>query len=85
NRISETSRPIGTEISDKRTKLTGRAGALYLFDNGLAPYLSYSESFNPNSYSDSAGNPLAPTDGTQWEVGLKYQPPGTDNLFTASW
>ncbi|MGE8451223.1 MAG: TonB-dependent siderophore receptor [Pseudomonadales bacterium] len=84
NRLAEDKRPLGTEISDKRTKLTGRAGALYLFDNGLAPYLSYSESFNPNSYADSAGNPLPPTDGTQWEVGLKYQPPGTENLFTAS-
>lgn len=84
NRLAEAQRPLGTEISDKRTKLTGRAGALYLFDNGLAPYVSYSESFNPNSYADSAGNPLPPTDGTQWEVGLKYQPPGTDNLFTAS-
>jgi iron complex outermembrane receptor protein len=84
NRLAEAGRPEGTEINDKRTKLTGRAGALYLFDNGIAPYISYSESFNPNSYSDSAGNPLAPTDGTQWEVGLKYQPPGTDNLFTAS-
>ncbi|SQF93568.1 TonB-dependent siderophore receptor [Paucimonas lemoignei] len=84
NRLAETGRPAGTEISDRRTKLTGRAGALYLFDNGIAPYLSYSESFNPNSYSDSAGNPLAPTDGTQWEAGIKYQPPGTDNLFTAS-
>lgn len=84
NRLAESGRPEGTEINDKRTKLTGRAGALYLFDNGIAPYISYSESFNPNSYSDSAGNPLAPTDGTQWEVGLKYQPPGTDNLFTAS-
>jgi len=84
NRIAEAGRPVGTEINDRRTKLTGRAGALYLFDNGLAPYVSYSESFNPNSYADSAGNPLAPTDGTQWEVGLKYQPPGTDNLFTAS-
>lgn len=84
NRLAETGRPAGTEISDRRTKLTGRAGVLYLFDNGIAPYLSYSESFNPNSYSDSAGNPLAPTDGTQWEAGIKYQPPGTDNLFTAS-
>ncbi|CAI8910599.1 Ferrioxamine B receptor [Pseudomonas chlororaphis] len=84
NRLAETSRPLGTEINDKRTKLTGRAGALYLFDNGLAPYISYSESFNPNSYADSAGNPLAPTDGTQWELGLKYQPPGTDDLYTAS-
>ncbi|MGR4043964.1 TonB-dependent siderophore receptor [Pseudomonas sp. 910_21] len=84
NRLAEDKRPLGTEISDKRTKLTGRAGVLYLFDNGLAPYLSYSESFNPNSYADSAGNPLPPTDGTQWEAGLKYQPPGTENLFTAS-
>ncbi|WP_277590175.1 TonB-dependent siderophore receptor [Pseudomonas chlororaphis] len=84
NRLTEASRPVGTEINDKRTKLTGRAGALYLFDNGLAPYISYSESFNPNSYADSAGNPLAPTDGTQWELGLKYQPPGTDDLYTAS-
>lgn len=84
NRLAEAQRPLGTEISDKRTKLTGRAGALYLFDNGLAPYVSYSESFNPNSYADSAGNPLPPTDGTQWEVGLKYQPPGRDDLFTAS-
>ncbi|CAH0258400.1 TonB-dependent siderophore receptor [Pseudomonas brassicacearum] len=84
NRIAEFGRPEGTEINDKRTKLTGRAGALYLFDNGLAPYISYSESFNPNSYADSAGNPLPPTDGKQWELGLKYQPPGTDDLYTAS-
>ncbi|MBD8576533.1 TonB-dependent siderophore receptor [Pseudomonas syringae] len=84
NRLAEAGRPEGTERQDKRTKTTGRAGVLYLFDNGLAPYLSYSESFNPNSYSDSAGNPLAPTDGKQWEAGLKYQPPGTDDLFTAS-
>jgi iron complex outermembrane receptor protein len=84
NRIAESGRPEGTEINDKRTKSTDRAGVLYLFDNGIAPYLSYSESFNPNSYSDSAGNPLAPTDGKQWEAGIKYQPPGTDNLFTAS-
>ncbi|WP_334598611.1 TonB-dependent siderophore receptor [Pseudomonas alvandae] len=84
NRIAEFGRPEGTEINDKRTKLTGRVGALYLFDNGLAPYISYSESFNPNSYADSAGNPLPPTDGKQWELGLKYQPPGTDDLYTAS-
>ncbi len=84
NRIAETGRPEGTVISDQRSKLTTRAGVLYLFDNGLAPYISYSESFNPNSYSDASGNPLPPTDGTQWEAGLKYQPPGSENLYTAS-
>ncbi|BAP42584.1 TonB-dependent siderophore receptor [Pseudomonas sp. LJDD11] len=84
NRLAEFARPLGTEVEDRRSKFTGRAGVLYLFDNGVAPYLSYSESFNPNSFADSNGNPLAPTDGTQWEAGIKYQPPGTDNLFTAS-
>ncbi len=84
NRIAEYNRPLGTKISDERSKLTSRAGVLYLFDNGIAPYISYSESFNPNSYSDASGNPLPPTDGTQWEAGLKYQPPGSDNLYTAS-
>ncbi|WP_240995743.1 TonB-dependent receptor domain-containing protein, partial [Pseudomonas viridiflava] len=29
NRIAEAGRPVGTEINDRRTKLTGRAGALY--------------------------------------------------------
>jgi len=84
NRIAEYNRPLGTTISDQRSKLTSRAGVLYLFDNGLAPYISYSESFNPNSYSDASGNPLPPTDGKQWEAGLKYQPPGSENLYTAS-
>ncbi len=84
-KTSEENRDIeGSRVSDSPTKLTGRAGVLYVFDNGIAPYISYSESFNPNSVSDQNGKPLAPTEGTQWETGIKYQPPGTDNLFTAS-
>lgn len=83
-KVSEENRDSDTRVSDNRTKFTTRAGVLYLFDNGIAPYLSYSESFNPNTVSDQDGRPLAPTEGTQWEAGIKYQPPGTDNLFTAS-
>ncbi|MDD0977352.1 TonB-dependent siderophore receptor [Pseudomonas fontis] len=84
-KTSDESRDIaGSRVTDERTKLTGRAGVLYLFDNGIAPYISYSESFNPNGVSDQDRKPLAPTEGTQWEAGVKYQPPGTDNLFTAS-
>lgn len=30
------------------SKLTGRAGILYAFDNGISPYISYSTSFEPN-------------------------------------
>ncbi|MFK3944004.1 TonB-dependent siderophore receptor [Pseudomonas monteilii] len=83
-KVSEENRDTGIRVSDDRSKFSGRAGVLYVFENGLAPYVSYSESFNPNTVSDQEGRPLAPTEGTQWEAGLKYQPPGTDNLFTAS-
>jgi len=57
---------------------TGRAGAVYLFDNGLAPYVSYSESFEPQSGTDRNRNPFDPTTGRQYEVGVRYQPPGTN-------
>lgn len=83
-KVSEENRDTDTKVNDDRSKFTTRAGVLYLFENGVAPYVSYSESFNPNTVSDQNGRPLAPTEGTQWETGIKYQPPGTDNLFTAS-
>lgn len=83
-KVSEENRDTDTQVNDDRSKFTTRAGVLYLFENGIAPYVSYSESFNPNTVSDQSGRPLAPTEGTQWEAGIKYQPPGTDNLFTAS-
>ncbi|AUA31206.1 TonB-dependent siderophore receptor [Pseudomonas sp. SGAir0191] len=83
-KVSEDNRDTDTRVSDKRSNFTTRAGVLYLFENGLAPYVSYSESFNPNTVSDQDGKPLAPTEGTQWEAGIKYQPPGSDNLYTAS-
>lgn len=62
---------------------TERAGLSYIFDNGVAPYVSYSTSFQPvTDQVDAAGNPFKPTTGTQYEAGIKYQPPGTKSLFT---
>ncbi|WP_348943776.1 TonB-dependent siderophore receptor [Chitinibacter sp. FCG-7] len=60
-----------------------RLGVLYLFDNGLAPYASYSESFDPSSNVDAAGKVLQPSRGTQWEVGVKYQPNSATMLTAA--
>jgi iron complex outermembrane receptor protein len=65
-------------------RFSGHLGALYTFDNGIAPYLSYSTSFNPTSNYSSGQQILAPTTGKQWELGIKYQPPGTDDLYTAA-
>lgn len=53
---------------------TGRAGVTYLADNGLAPYISYAESFVPNSGTDSQNRTFDPSKAHQYEVGVKYQP-----------
>ncbi|GGA86250.1 ligand-gated channel [Brucella endophytica] len=66
-------------------KLTGRAGLSYLFDNGLAPYISYSTSFEPVAGADArTGNPFEPTKGEQVEAGIKYQPEGWNGFFAAA-
>lgn len=66
-------------------KATGRVGLVYLADNGLAPYVSYSQSFQPASVSNPAyGNAFAPLEGEQYELGVRYQPPGSDSMISAA-
>lgn len=64
-------------------KFTWRTGAVYNFVNGLAPYFSYSTSFQPEVGVDVANQPLKPTTAEQYELGIKYQPIETV-LFTAA-
>ncbi|NMG67285.1 TonB-dependent siderophore receptor [Azoarcus indigens] len=71
-----------TDYDDDAT--TGRAGLVYLFDNGFAPYLSYAESFEPTTGRDAGGRAFKPTEGKQYEVGLRYQPAGQALSVTAS-
>ncbi|WP_244509898.1 TonB-dependent siderophore receptor [Rhizobium sp. AC27/96] len=70
------------ERSDNATSY--RAGLLYLFDNGIAPYVSYATSFEPSTTTNASGNPFKPTEAQQYEIGVKYQPTGLDALFTLS-
>src|SRR5690606_2645534 len=66
--------------------LTWRAGALYAFDNGIAPYVSYATSFEPALYMAPAGKPaFKPTTADQFEVGVKYAPEGSGLLLTAAY
>jgi iron complex outermembrane receptor protein len=72
------------QISQVDDELTWRVGGLYLFDNGLAPYASYSTSFLPNTGTSAPQRgmaPFDPTTGEQYEVGLKYQPPGLNSFI----
>ncbi|KKM07340.1 hypothetical protein LCGC14_1734930, partial [marine sediment metagenome] len=76
-------------LSDTRSNLddqqtTGSAGLLYAFDNGISPYISYATSYIATFSSDVSGKQYKPTEGEQWEVGIKYQPIGMDSFFTAS-
>jgi iron complex outermembrane receptor protein len=63
---------------------TGRAGLVYLFDNGWAPYVSYATSFAPETGNDVDGKPLSPSRGKQIEAGVRYQPEGQAVSYTAA-
>ncbi|SDV50125.1 TonB-dependent siderophore receptor [Chitinasiproducens palmae] len=65
-------------------RLTWRAGLVYLFDNGFAPYLSYATSFQPGLGSTYNGAALKPTTGQSVEAGIKYQPPGQSSFAMLS-
>ncbi|MNM84393.1 Ferrichrome-iron receptor precursor [compost metagenome] len=66
----------------KDNEFTGRAGLNYVFENGIAPYVSYSESFEPTSGTDVNGNTFAASKGKQYEAGVKFAP--KDRPITAS-
>ena len=56
---------------------TWRAGLAYLFDNGITPYASYSTSFEPPAGLGTGNVALDPVTAQQYEIGVKYQPPGS--------
>lgn len=65
-------------------EFTWRGGVNYLFDNGVTPYFSYSESFEPNSQVGESGNIFAPSKGKQYEAGVKYVPSDRPIVLTGA-
>lgn len=63
---------------------SGRAGLSYQFTNGLAPYVSYSTSFEPQAGTTYESTPFQPTTGEQIEAGVKFKPAGINALIQAS-
>ncbi|MGF6563067.1 TonB-dependent siderophore receptor [Erwinia aphidicola] len=79
-------RLANTDLTYNDSAFTGRAGLLYAFDNGVSPYISYSTSFEPVLAQPAPGSdPLKPTTGAQTEVGVKFQPVGSNTMMTVSW
>ncbi len=60
-------------------------GVLYNFANGISPYASYSESFEPQIGTDINGKQLEPEEARQYEVGFKIQPSSFPGLITAAY
>lgn len=78
NRVS------GVLDSRNDRQFTWRGGVNYLFDNGVTPYFSYSESFEPNSQVGESGNIFAPSKGKQYEAGVKYVPSDRPIVLTGA-
>jgi iron complex outermembrane receptor protein len=83
---SNTGQSEGTPIDDHLA--TGafnvQASALYAFDNGISPYVSYATSFQPVTNRSASNEILDPARGQQFEAGVKYQPPGSDIFLSAA-
>ncbi|MFG6175948.1 TonB-dependent siderophore receptor [Halomonas sp. THAF12] len=82
-----------TDNVDRTTGTTQRAdddqvswsgGVMYLGAHGINPYLSYTESFEPQASVDDDGRLYEPLEGEQWEAGIKVAPPGWDGYVTAA-
>ncbi|WP_333617495.1 ferrichrome porin FhuA [Mixta calida] len=67
-------------------QFTWRGGINYLFDNGISPYFSYSQSFEPNAFSlySVPRVAYAPSKGEQYEAGVKYVPKDMPVVLTGA-
>ncbi|MCQ4160307.1 TonB-dependent siderophore receptor [Roseomonas sp. GC11] len=74
-----------TRTDQDQSATTGRIALMYAAENGLSPYVSYSTSFDPVIGTNGlTGEAFRPTEGEQYEIGLKYQPPGRQSFLSAA-
>ncbi|WP_297200342.1 TonB-dependent siderophore receptor [uncultured Pluralibacter sp.] len=72
----------GDNTRQRDEATTWRAGINYLFENGIAPYFTYAQSFQPTNSMDRNGRMFDPSRGELYEAGIKYKPTSMDALFT---
>ncbi|MEN5083680.1 TonB-dependent siderophore receptor [Bosea sp. TWI1241] len=86
DRAESRTRALATNVLTKQddTARTGRVALMYNFDNGFAPYASYSTSFDPVAGTGFGGRAFKPTEGEQYEAGFKYEPVGYNAFFQAA-
>ncbi len=82
NELTNNRTDTTTETSD--SAFTGRVGLGYAFENGITPYFSFAQSFQPQSGVDFNGDRFEPTTGEQYEIGVKYDVPAQNAFVTLS-
>lgn len=66
--------------------ISSSVGVLYAFDNGISPYINYSDSFQTVAGIDATtGEALEPQESTQFEGGVKYETSAFPGLFTLAY
>lgn len=70
------------KADDNQLSLSG--GVMYLAENGVSPYVSYTESFQPIAGTDGNGDLYEPRTGEQIELGVKIAPRNLDGYVTAA-
>lgn len=81
-RINQNDPIMGITDSPKYNEFSGRAGLTYMMANGLAPYISYADSFLPQTALTFDGRLLDPSRARQYEIGIKYQPKNSRNFYS---
>lgn len=74
----------GIWAKERSDAFTTRLGLVYLAENGLSPFISFSQSFEPTAGIDRSGSRLKPSEGEQYELGLRYQPEGAATSISAA-
>ncbi len=64
--------------------VTWRSGLSYAFASGLAPYVSYATGFVPQAGAAFDGSSFTPAKSDQVELGVKFQPANSQNLYTVA-
>lgn len=72
------------QMTDKQESWVFDAALMYQFANGISPYYSYAESFEPQGIDTVTNSSLKPKEGTQHEIGVKWMP-SKDTLIVASY
>ena len=81
---SALNRSANSEVKNHDQAFTWRGGLNYVFDNGIAPYFSYSESFIPTSGTTASGQTFDPSRAKQYEAGVKFVPKDRPIVVTAA-